>query len=297
MSLSNRKRQFLSRLVGYATNPVRVRVRTRLGREQDYTIGGYPVVLPPEHNLPFYQRRDPTYDAYAIDVVRRVCAHAGNRGVLVVDLGANVGDTAVAVLSAGPQVRVRAVEGSPRFVDYLRRNVAQFGDRVSVVDRFVGPVGGHVAFAETGSTGGFQGFANAETVTRWVTPEELLDDTGDDVVVWKSDVDGFDIHILAEHWKVIDGRADVLWFEFDPVGTLGDRDDVERLAQQLADSGRLVRFYDSLGHPMLTVQPGAAVADAMHDLTRWLHEQRAGLLSVHYLDVWAVRPELADVLD
>jgi hypothetical protein len=35
----------------------------------------------------------------------------------------------------------------------------------------------------------------------------------------------------------------------------------------------------------------------MHDLTRWLHEQRAGLLSVHYLDVWAVRPELADVLD
>lgn len=293
MVMSVRKKRYLSRLLGYGVNPARVRLRTALGREQHYAIHGVPVVLPPEHNLPYYQRRDPTYDSYAIELI----AALAPRSVLVVDLGANVGDTAVAMLSAGPGVRVRCVEGSPRFADYLRRNVAGFGDRVQVIERFVGPVGELTAFSEDNGTGSFhRSRPGSETVTSWITPDDLLTDLNCDVTVWKSDMDGFDIHVLVEHWSVIDERCDVLWFEFDPVSTLGDPDDVSQLARLLGDCGRVVKIYDNLGRPMLSLGSGDSATTGIDDIADWLTRQRYGYVMTPYVDVWAVRPELADLL-
>ena len=60
---------FLHRLAGYATNPAARRTRVLLHREQHHVVAGQPLVLPPDHDLPFYQRRDPTYDAYAEELV------------------------------------------------------------------------------------------------------------------------------------------------------------------------------------------------------------------------------------
>ncbi len=291
MPLSLAKRRFARRLLGYAVNPARRAVRVRLGREQRHTIAGLPVVLPPGHDLPFYQRRDPTYDLYAVDVLRAVAA--GHGRVLVVDVGANVGDTTLTALAADPAIRVRAVEGDPGFAAYLRRNVARFGDRVEVVERFVGPVGAARSFVRDGSTGGFRGgpAGAAGVEPHWVRPADLLADAADhDLVVWKSDIDGFDIHVLAEHWAVLDAACAVVWFEFDPVGTLGDRGDVARLVELIGDSGRGITVHDNLGRRMLAVAPGPAVSEVLAGLAAWLGQVRSGHLTVPYLDVWAWRP-------
>jgi len=287
MRFTVRQRRFIARLAGYATNPVARRVRSLLKREQRHRIGSYDAVLPPDHNLPFYQRRDPTYDAYAIATIADL-AQGVNR-LLVVDLGANVGDTALAMLSAGPNVDVVCVEGDPYFVSYLRRNLAGQA-RARIVAGFVGPVGSSDTFSRQGSTGGFQAGGEGDPVTRWVTPADLLSDARDyDLVVWKSDIDGFDIHVLVEHWDVIDPACDVLWFEFDSPGTLGDRDDVGRLARLLRR--RRVSVYDNLGRRMLGIGPGPDVATVLLDLGAWTEAQRDGFVTVPYLDVWAVRAD------
>lgn len=294
MPLSVAKKRYLRRLAGYATNPVQQRIRTRRGKEQDYSISGHPVVLPPEHNLPFYQRRDPTYDTYASDVLAALAP--ADRSTLVVDLGANVGDTAVTALMASAGIDVVSVEGSSYFAGYCRRNVASFGDRARVVEGFVGPVGsGEAVFSSTGTTGGFQATATGsagERVERWVTPRELLADTARyDRVVFKSDIDGYDIHLLVAHWADIDAAADVLWFEFDPAGTLGAPSDITTLARLVGDSGRGVVVYDNLGRQMLAVEPGPAVEQALTSLATWLHRVRQGHMSVQYVDVWALPKE------
>src|SRR5687767_11352136 len=113
MPFSLRRRRFLRRMAGYASNPAARRVRVMLHREQHHVVAGLPLVLPPDHDLPFYQRRDPTYDAYAELLIAELAA--GAERMLVVDLGANVGDTAVACLGAAPNVDVLAVEGLPAF--------------------------------------------------------------------------------------------------------------------------------------------------------------------------------------
>jgi FkbM family methyltransferase len=293
--LSVQKRRFARRTLARAVNPLRVRARVLTGREQHHEVGGLPLVLPPDHNLPFYQRRDPTYDAYAIELVRRL----GDAPLTVLDLGANVGDTAVAMLSVGPHVQVRAVEGAPHFLRYLRRNVAPYAERVEVVDRFVGPVADLASFTRHGSTGSFRPRApgdESHLTSTWVSPAELLSGLDGRRVVWKSDMDGFDIHVLASHWELVDGACDVVWFEYSPVGTLGPREDVARLVQAIATSGRHVAVYDNVGHPMLTLSPGTPVSEGLAGLTRWLHEQRKGLLSVPYVDVWAVQQQYAEVL-
>ncbi len=287
MGLNVRQRLFLGRLAGYATNPVRRRLRSLLRREQRHTIGSYEAVLPPDHNLPFYQRRDPTYDAYAIGVVTELARQATR--VLVVDLGANVGDTALAMLSAGPNVDVLCVEGDPYFLTFLRRNVAAHSDRVRIVAGFVGPVGTQATFSREGSTGGFQARGVGEAVTDWVSPAALLAEAASyDLVIWKSDIDGFDSHVLVDHWPVISAACEVLWFEYDAPGALGDPSDVDRLAGLL--TGHEVRVYDNLGRAMLTAGPGPDVARVLGGLARWTTEQRQGHVSVPYVDVWAIRP-------
>ena len=287
VALSMRKRRFVRRMAGYGTNPVQRRWREARDQEQHHVIAGHPVVLPPGHDLPYYQRRDPTYDAYAGAVMAEIAGGVGR--VLVIDVGANVGDTTVEALGAAPNVDLVAIEGDPSFASYARRNLAQFGDRARVVEGFVGPVGSRVHFRANASTGGFQGSAADGTeVTEWVTPDALLADAGSfDEVVWKSDIDGFDVHVLVRHWDVISSACQTLWFEYDPVGTLGDPQDLATLIELLGDSGRTLRVFDNLGREMVRLLPGEGVRQGLTVLSTWLAQQREGHVTVPYVDIWA----------
>ncbi len=295
MHLNVRKRRFIRRMLGYATNPVAVRWRTARGTEQDHDIGGIRITLPPGHNLPFYQKRDPTYDAYAISILRDLAAH--DRLLTVIDVGANVGDTAAAILASNPNTSVISVEGDPCFVSYLHRNLRPHARRATVVEGFVGPVGTHVSYSRHGTTGGFNttGTEDDQQVLDWITPEHLVQRAPDDhLVVWKSDIDGFDIHVLVEHWDAIMRRCEVLWFEYDPASTLGNRSDIVLLLDLLADSGLVCLVYDNLGRKMLTLGPGVHQSRALGALTGWLMEQRDGHVCVPYVDIWALTPDQAE---
>lgn len=286
MPLSIAKRRYVRRLTGYATNPVRRRIRHALHQDQNYLIGGAQVVLPPRHDLPFYQRRDPTYDSYSRELLAVLASQV--KELLLIDVGANVGDTAVMALTSADNISVVAVEGNPKFVSYLRRNVEPFAARCTVVEGFVGPVGDRVTYATDGSTGGFpQGTTAGTAIASWISPADLLHGAGEqDRVVWKSDTDGFDIHIALEHWDTIRTHCDSLWLEWDPAGTMGDRDDIPKLIELLSTTGNPTRVFDNLGREMVHLLPGQETKVGLESLTRWLVTQRSGHLAVPYIDVW-----------
>ena len=126
-------------------------------------------------------------------------------------------------------------------------------------------------------------------VSDFVSPEELLAAVDDyDQVTWKSDIDGLDVHVLVQHWDVIDDRCDTLWFEFDPPSTLGDRDDVGRLveaARPQRPPGRRLRQPGAAHRD--PSEPGKAVATGLRSLVAWFHDQREGHVTVPYVDLWA----------
>lgn len=283
----------------------RVALRTT-HRDQRYAIEGTPVVLPPEHRLPYFQAVFPSYDRYFLPILR---ALAADRKVLLIDVGANVGDTAVAALSAAGTIDVVAVEGNPCFVGYLRRNIAPFAPRVTVVDRFVGPLDPLATYAHNGSTGGFStkadvpggstptaapatasGTAGTTETTGtqapdWVEVPTLLGDESR-LTIWKSDTDGYDVPLAVTNWEVLHRRCDVLWLEYDPTITQGDPAHVEELGRLLGESDRTVWFFDHVGRHMASAR-GPAARSLLAGLTSWIRRQRGTGAFVNYLDLWA----------
>lgn len=284
---SIRQRRLVRRMAGYFTEPVKAQARVLMHRDQRWTIGGHPVVLPPGHFLPWFQRRDQTYDTYATALVAELCR---GRTVTVIDLGANVGDTAVALLACDPDLEVISVEGNSEFTRYFRRNVAQFSGRVTLIEAFVGPITGVGSYVSHGTSGAFVG--DDDATGTWVSPAELMDAVPDDRdVVWKSDIDGFDIHLLSQNWDEITGRSGALWFEYDPAHTLGEPADVEVLIGKVAHSGRHVLAFDNLGRQMFSSADPAAIEAWLIGSTAWMRQQVEGHTTVPYVDIWALRAD------
>ena len=292
--MSVRRQTFFRNLLAMPREEFLRRTRVLLQRDQDYAIGGYPVVLPPESRLPYYQWRDATYDAYAADLLAAACDGRGS--ATLIDIGANVGDTAVLALSAAENLSVVSVEGSPYFLNYLGQNIAPFGSRAEVIEGFVGPIAGLHRYSRDGDTGGFQrSVADADEsveVTTWVTVPQLLAKAAGDLVIWKTDTDGFDIHLVTQHWEEISTRCDVIWMEFDPVGTLGPSEDIGVLLDLVAASGREVHVYDNVGHHMCGTS-GSDAARTLADLAAWVRERRRGFAPVLYFDIWIATPDVA----
>lgn len=216
--------------------------------------------------------------------------------MLVVDIGANVGDTAVMALAAAPQIRVLSVEGSDYFLRYLRRNVQQFGGRAVVLEGFVGPVADRATYRRDGGTGGFQAATGADEntvrVDEWISVESLVGHRGADLTVWKTDTDGFDIHLVCRWWDDITDACDVVWLEYDPVGTLGPTEDVAELIKLVVASGREVHVYDNVGYHLCSGR-GEAAGQMLRDLTEWLRQRRRGFAPVLYLDIWIATSDTA----
>lgn len=292
-----RRRTFVRNLLAMPREEIERRTRVLLRRDQVHGIGGTPIVLPPDSRLPYYQWRDGTYDVYAAQLL--AAAALGRKAPVMVDIGGNVGDTAVLALAAASNLRVISVEGSPYFLKYLTRNVASFGPRAQVVQGFVGPIANLSRYSRNGGTGGFQRnvseSAESMDVSKWISVPELLARAQGDLVVWKTDTDGFDIHLVSEYWDDIVKRCDVIWMEFDPVGTLGPPQDIESLMGQIAASRRELHVYDNVGHHMCSGS-GPAAARLLHDLTDWVRVRREGFAPVLYFDIWIATPDVATVM-
>ncbi len=272
------------------------RARAILKRDLNYELTpGYSITLPPEHMLPLYQVIHPFYDRYFLDFFNKVAET--DPSFSFVDVGANVGDTAVAVKSVAPNSQVYCVEGSDFFLPYLRRNVGKL-DGVRVIEAFVSAGKKHdleyIHFNGTGRLveaaqppAGSMAFATVVSILEVVRQSA--------VTVWKSDTDGHDVGILLGGFDEIVARADIVWFElmllepFHP-----DPADLVALFDRLSELDRDVILVDNFGRVMLRV-PASASPTVIADLERWLRLQRAsGTISVDYFDVWVMSARWAD---
>lgn len=90
------------------------------------------------------------------EVFSRIEYPADARSQVVVDLGANIGISGAYFATRSNSVRAYCYEPSPVNINRLGANLAQFGDRVVIVPKAVGPASGRFTFnAEpTGRYGG-----------------------------------------------------------------------------------------------------------------------------------------------
>lgn len=178
-------------------------------------VQGVEMTLPWSHRLPDYARGDSVYGQNLVELARRLAPDEGP--LVVVDIGANVGDSTLQVMDA-TDARVVCVEADDFYLDFLRTNVGE--DQRCVIEASLlvpdESASAHVTPVREGGTTRFVTDEPARAIAR-VTPAELRAryPWTEQLRLVKSDTDGYDVALvpaMAAQWQ---DRHPVLFFEYD----------------------------------------------------------------------------------
>lgn len=210
LRVAARPQELLSRyLSGHGAYPYRCRVRTPLG----------------PHDLTLHSPDD------AVTVMEVFCrldyAVPGDL-VVAVDVGANIGVSALYFLTRNPDVRCHVYEPVPQNIERLRRNLEGFGNRYVLHEEAVATATGDVEFGvePTGRYGGI-GLETGSTIqvhARDVNDvlEEVLAAEGR-IDVLKIDTEGLEVATVAAIRPRLLPRLPLIYFESgEPVAQMHD---------------------------------------------------------------------------
>lgn len=211
-------------------------------------VHGVELEMPRAHRLPDYVSR---YPAYGLNLVHLAeVLGKGAAPVKVVDVGANIGDSALQILHV-TDARVLCVEGDQYWVDYLQRNVAA-DPRVSVEPSLLSydPVASYSPVRAAGTTRFEQG-PSVETAASLTATELRVKhmDKFDDVDLIKSDTDGYDTRLVPALARAWQESRPTLFLEFDPALSLaaGDPDPASVWSELAALGYGMASVWDNLG--------------------------------------------------
>lgn len=263
------------------------RVRYFLIRKSDPVVrmpaSGEPLYMNLSHQLPLYQKVHPLYDRVLPRVAGRIAEEAGD--VMLLDVGANIGDTAVAVLNAAAG-RCLCVEGDAAYFPLLVRNTARYRDQVECL----------FALCTSGDSQGPVAAIRGGGTTRFAASQSGADSppllTVDDIVarhrhaertnLFKIDTEGFDFKVLRGAEGLLHSARPMLFFELHPALLQEQGEDPLSIFPWLAARGyEDMILYDNAGNPALACRTTDAAT-----ITAAL--SRIDCDRIHYFDVLAV---------
>ena len=167
------------------------------------------------HPLPVYMACAPLYDRALPRIAAAV--RRGHGRLTVIDVGANIGDSAALIAETVPDVEILCIEGSATYFPLLTANVERLRLRAECVRSYCGdgtPV--RMAPSERGGTGRLLPGGDA------VLPTATLDDliaarprfTSPHLL--KVDTDGFDYRVLRGARGILGDARPLVYFELDP---------------------------------------------------------------------------------
>lgn len=259
--------------------------RRALNVDQRLRIGNSTILLPPDHLLSGYQKTYRQYDRFLPHLVKYL-----DKDSVVIDVGANVGDTVAAMVATNDELHYVCVEADDGFFDYLLRNTAvlvQDNNRVSI-DCHKCLIG----LSVTGVT--LQGVGGTKHAEHSKGPDALKSKTLDSLVseidcappgLIKSDVDGFDYDVIDSAQETISENDCLLFFEcqYDTDSQFeGYRNCLNRIEALGYDK---YAVFDNFGG-LITA---AAEKSVVFDLMEYVRRQNNGDSSrtINYFDVLA----------
>ncbi len=245
-------------------------------------VQGVTMTLPWSHRLPDYARDGSPYGQNLVELAAALAA-AEPGPLTVLDIGANVGDSALQVLDRA-DARVLCVEADPVYLRFLHTNV-DADPRCTVVPSLLTPVAQEGAMASVRS-GGTAHFVPADEApdagsVSQVTPEQLraAHPEFDRLRLVKSDTDGYDVDLVPAVARVWADQPPVLFFEYDHVRSRAVGNDPEPVWAALAGLGYdEVAVWDNFGEPL-----GRVAIDELPERARGLDDPRT-----HGCEYWDV---------
>jgi FkbM family methyltransferase len=211
--------------------------------------------MPFSHRLPEYRALYPQYDRNLVRVAQALAAT--EQELLVIDVGANVGDT-MALLRDSLDCRYLCIEGSPLFLPYLRLNARGLSD-VQLLEAFISPETGsqRVRLETRGGSARLVHDPEGRPMA-FVTLAEALSGVvqPDEAILLKLDTDGFDLPIVKASLTLLEQLRPVLFLEFFP--RLDQQDGATSVTTfaSLAQAGyKVCQVYSNSGDYLFSFSP------------------------------------------
>ena len=181
-----------------------------------YSFEGHPLRLPFSHDLPLIRQQHPQYMTNVTRVAQQVAVKYPDAAG--VDIGANVGDTIIAIRKAA-SMPLLGIEGNAAYYELLKANVTGLRD-VELDQSFVGygiaTLSGFLR-AEHGTAS----FISSASPGQVIVPRPLIEILRAhprflNARFLKIDTDGLDCAILKAALDWLAGARPVIYFEYDP---------------------------------------------------------------------------------
>jgi FkbM family methyltransferase len=202
--------------------------------EVQYAFEGRRLTLPLSHPLPIYRAKHPMYDANLAPIAAALLAR--DPEMTVIDVGANVGDSATALALVG-EFPIVCVEGEPAYLRFLRLNTRSM-PWVSIAPTFIGDgellgnirVHRGTARIQRSSFGSSLPSSTLESLEQGHPPASKTR-------LVKIDTDGMDFSIIEQNLPWLSSHRSAIYFEYDP-GLAGMREgDLERFWEHVRNAG------------------------------------------------------------
>ena len=178
-------------------------------------LDGHDLELPLSHDLPLIRREHPGY----LTNLGRVASLVGAKYPEhpAIDIGANVGDTAV-IIRAAADVPILCIEGDPRFGELLERNLSGV-PRVRIERSFVDVSAGTKRVniqTSRGTTTLAPDQSGTEVDFTTLSAIVAADPSFAEPALIKTDLDGWDGALLSAEAPLLERAKPTLFFEYDP---------------------------------------------------------------------------------
>jgi FkbM family methyltransferase len=246
-----------------------------------YRIGAHSIRLPGGHELPRHQEAHRLYDRFPL-----VLGEVLPQGDLIIDVGANVGDTAAALCNAAAR-RIVCIEASGRYFGLLEDNariLRRHGHEITCVNALIGLPGISGEIREGASSGEFvptEDGRQTQSLDAAISP--LLQDNG--IVLIKTDADGMDGSILCSGERTLRQHEPLLFWE----NEIKEPDGIQvyNSAFDIMSDIGYNRFFifDNFGNPMLET----STIEHLRSLSRYVLDmhQNQSTRTFPYFDVFA----------
>lgn len=250
-----------------------------------YKIKEFELTLPASHRLPSYFEDYPKYDRFLPHLAKYIEGDA-----VIVDVGANVGDTVAFMFLSNANPIYLCIEPDAVFYRYLQHNIRklkQFQKQAKIYS-ICSLVGRNITGVELiGKNGTKHAVISHSGGLKSKTLDEILKDRTDweCVRLIKSDVDGFDYDVIDSSIETIKKHSPILYFECHYFNNEQKESFLKTINHLISLGYSKWTLFDNFGGVMVTTSE----IDIIEQLVEYVYLQNIhkSTRTIYYFDIMA----------
>lgn len=243
-------------------------------------IGNYTLKAFKSHMGEKYMKKHPEYDRNFPFLAKFVCEKYD--GGVIVDIGANIGDTISMLATYGIDNSVIAIEGDINYYRLLLENKKLFKNKIKTYNIFLGEKTEEIQASLCIEKGTARIIKNETNKVKVVSFDDFYKSENlRDIVLFKSDTDGYDLNVLLGARSFLSINRPVIFFEYDEYYFSLQSETGVSIFTYLYECGyKKAIFYDNFGRFLISVEVNSY--NHIEQLNRYIKNRRG---KIDYFDI------------